>query len=75
MIIGSLKANLSKAVQKKLKNAVEYTVERKLRNEVKKITKKLTIHFIISGVALAGTLLLSNNADKIVDRLIKPKNE
>ena len=73
MIVKDIKADLNEAAQDKLKGMIAEAVESKLQKEVKKITKKLTIKFIISGVALAGVYLLINNSDKIVDLITKPK--
>ena len=42
--------------------------------EVKKITRKLTVKLIVTGVALAGVVLLVNNSDKIVGLITKPKD-
>lgn len=74
MIAKDIKADLSEAAQEKLKRIIAETVESKLQKEVKKITRKLTVKFIITGVALAGVYLLVNNSDKIVHLIIKPKN-
>ena len=74
MIIEDLKTDLSEAAQKKLKEIIADTVESKLQKEVKKITKKLTVNFILTGVALASMVLLVNHSDKIVDLVIKTKD-
>lgn len=73
MIIEDLKADLSEAARDKLKEIISDTVEAKLQKEVKKITKKLIVQFIITGVALAGICLLAGNTDKIVEPVMKPK--
>lgn len=72
-IIDDIKAELSETAQDKLKAMIVDTVEKKFQKEVKKITRKLTINFIVSGVALAGFVLIVNNADKIADLIVKPK--
>ena len=74
MIIEDLKADLTEAAQNKLKAMIADAVESKLKKEVKKITKKLTIKFILTGVALAGVYLLVNNSDKIVDLVTRSKD-
>lgn len=73
MVIKNLKAELSEAAEDKMKSAIEQAVEKKLKKEMKVVTKKLTKHFIITSVALAGALLLANNADKIGSVLFKKK--
>ncbi|MED9970904.1 MAG: hypothetical protein UFA98_13010 [Ruminococcus sp.] len=42
---------------------------------MKKITRALTVKFVITGIAMAGAFLLINNADKIVNLLIKPDKD
>lgn len=74
MIIEDLKIDLSEAAQDKLKSMIANAVESRLQKEVKKITKKLAVKFIITGVALAGAYLLINHSDKIVDIVAKPKD-
>ena len=66
-------ADLTEAAQEKVKGVIEQAVENKLHKE--KITRKLTVKFIITGVAVAGAFLLVNNADKIANLLTKPKEE
>ena len=74
MIIEDLKADLSEAAQNKLKALVGDMVESKVQKEAKKIAKKLTIKFILSGIALAGFCLLVSNSDKVVDLVTKSKD-
>ena len=50
-----------------------YRCEKKLQKEMKKITRKLTINFIISGAALAGSCLLARYSSKLVDLVIRSK--
>lgn len=71
MIIKELKADLGEVAQEKVKGLVEQAVEKKFQKEMRRITKKLTVKFIITGVAMVGAFLLVNNADHIVDLLIK----
>ena len=73
MIVKDIKTDLGAAAQNKLKAMIAETVESKLQKEAKKITRKLTIKFIISGVALAGVYLLINNSDKIIDLVKRNK--
>ena len=74
MIIEDVKADLSEAAQEKLKEIVGQTIEKKLQKEMKKVMRKLTAKFIITGVAMAGALLLVNNAEKISGLLIKSQH-
>ena len=75
MMNSKKKSELSESAHAKLKGLVEQSVEnaleKKLHDEMKKVTKALTIKFIVSGVAMVGALVLINNADKIVSLLIK----
>lgn len=68
------KPNLSETAQNKLKALVAETVESKVEKEIKKIARKLTVKFIITGVALAGACLLISKSDKIAELITKPKN-
>jgi len=74
MIIEDLKADLSEAAQNKLKETISDMIESKLQREIKKIAKKLTVKFIIAGVAMAGAFLLAGSADKVVDLVTKSKD-
>lgn len=74
MIIKDLKADLSEAAQNKLKAMIGDMVESKIQKEAKKIAKKLTIKFILSGVALAGVCLIVSNSGKIAGMIAKPKD-
>ena len=69
MIIEDLKADLSEAAENKIKAVIEKAVEAKVQKEVKKVVKKLTIKMIVTAVALAGTVLIVNNVDKIAGYL------
>lgn len=71
MIIDNVKTDLSDAAQEKVKTLVEQAVEKKLHKEMKKFTRKLTFKILLTGAAVAGTVLLVNNADKIVELLTK----
>lgn len=73
MIKKNHKSNLSESAQNKLKAMIADTVEKKLQKEMKKITRKLTINFIISGAALAGSCLLARYSSKLVDLVIRSK--
>lgn len=41
--------------------------------ELKKISKKLTLRLIVTGVALAGIVLLAANSDKLIALIAKPE--
>ena len=73
MIINDLKADLSEAAQAKLKETIETAVEKKLEKKMKKVVGKLTRRFLITGIAMAGALLLVNNAGAIAKSLTKSK--
>lgn len=73
-IAGGIKADLSEAAQDKLKELIADTVEKKVQKEVKKVTKKLTIRFVLTGTALAGACLLADHSGKIVDLVKKAKD-
>ena len=77
MIIEDLKADLSEAAQNKLRAFISETVEKKLdsklQKELKKVAKKLTLRFVITGVALAGVVLLAANSDKLIALIAKPE--
>ncbi len=74
MIVKDLKVDLSEAAQNKLKEVIAEAVESKLQKEVKKIARRITVRFIVSGVALAGICLIAGNSDKIVN-LVKKSND
>lgn len=74
MIVENLKADISEAAQEKIKGMVEQAIESKLKKEAKKAARRMTVKFIISGIALAGVILLASNAEKAVKLVIKPKS-
>ena len=73
VIIEDIKADLSEAAQDKLKAMIGKTIETKLQKEAKKLTRRLTIKFILTGVALAGVYVVVNHSGKIIDYMIKSK--
>lgn len=75
MIIEDLKADLSDAAQEKIKGVIEQAVDKKVHKEIKKLSRKITVKLILTGVFVAGTILLINNADTIVKYLEQPKND
>ncbi|MBR1483944.1 MAG: hypothetical protein IJ598_13405 [Ruminococcus sp.] len=79
MMIKNIKKEMSESAQNKLRGFVEQSVEQaienKLHKEIKKVTRALTVKFIITGAVMAGALVLVNNADKIVNLLMKQKEK
>lgn len=73
-ITGDLKADLSEAAQDKLREMIADTVEKKVQKEVKKITKKLTVRFLLTGAALAGACMLADRSDKVVGLIKKVRD-
>lgn len=45
-----------------------------IKYNVKKVAKKLTVRFIVTGVVLAGVCIVAGNSDKIVNYFTKQKN-
>lgn len=73
MIMNEIKKDLKESAQDKLKAMIAEAVEKKLQKEMKKISRKLTINFIIFGIALAGSYIVVHHSDKIISLITRKK--
>ena len=59
--------------QNKFRLMVKNAVQEQFKKKMEKLTRRLAIQFVITGVALATVKVLASRADTIAGLLTKPK--
>ncbi|MEE3492829.1 hypothetical protein [Ruminococcus sp.] len=72
-MIKKLISPLTTFAQNKLQMMIKKAVQEQFKKRMEKLTRRLAIQFVITGVAFAVVKVLTSRADTIAGLLTKPK--
>lgn len=72
-MIKKLLSPLTTFAQNKLQMMIKKAVQEQFKKRMEKLTRRLAIQFVITGVAFAVVKVLTSRADTIAGLLTKPK--
>ena len=72
-MIKKLISPLTTFAQNKLQMMIKRAVQEQFKKRMEKLTRRLAIQFVITGVAFAVVKVLTSRADTIAGLLTKPK--